>query len=40
MSNALNSSGITSVNSNYAAWQTPTGIHLARFYKISANFDF
>lgn len=40
LSNALNSSGITSVNSNYAAWQTPTGIHLARFYKISGNFDF
>jgi hypothetical protein len=40
LSNALNSSGITSVNSNYAAWLTPTGIHLARFYKISANFDF
>jgi hypothetical protein len=40
VSNALNSSGVTSVNSNYAAWQTPTGIHLARFYKISGNFDF
>ena len=40
MSNALNSSGITSVNSNYAAWLTPTGIHLARFYKISGSFDF
>jgi hypothetical protein len=38
--NALNSSGITSVNSNYAAWLTPTGIHLARFYKISGSFDF
>jgi hypothetical protein len=40
LSNALNSSGITSVNSNYAAWLTPTGIHLARFYKISGSFDF
>ena len=40
LSNALNSSGITTVNSNYAAWLTPTAIHLARFYKISGNFDF
>jgi hypothetical protein len=40
LSNAFNSSGITSVNSNYAAWLTPTGIHLARFYKISGSFDF
>ena len=40
LSNALNSSGITSVNSSYSAWLTPTGIHLARFYKISASFDF
>jgi hypothetical protein len=40
LSNAFNSSGITSVNSSYAAWLTPTGIHLARFYKISGSFDF
>ena len=40
LSNALNSSGVTTVNSNYAAWQTPTGIHLARFFKISGSFDF
>jgi hypothetical protein len=40
LSNALNSSGITTVNSNYAAWLTPTAIHLARFFKISGNFDF
>ena len=40
LANAFNSSGITSVNNNYAAWQMPTGIHLARFAKISANFDF
>ncbi len=40
LSNALNSSGITAVNNNYAAWLTPTAIHLARFYKISGNFDF
>ena len=40
LSNALNSSGVTAVNNNYAAWQVPQSIHLARFYKISANFDF
>ena len=34
----LNSSGITSVNNNYAAWLMPTAIHLARFAKISAQF--
>jgi hypothetical protein len=38
--NAGNSSGITSVSSNLANLLTPTGIHLARFYKFSANFDF
>jgi hypothetical protein len=40
LSNALNSSGVTAVNNNYSAWQVPQSIHLARFYKISANFDF
>ena len=40
LANALNSSGITSLNNNYSAWQVPTGIHLARIAKISANFDF
>jgi hypothetical protein len=40
LSNALNSSGVTSLNNNYSAWQVPTGIHLARFAKISGNFDF
>ena len=38
--NVGNSSGITSVSSNLANLLTPTGIHLARFYKFSANFDF
>ena len=38
--NAGNSSGITSVSSNYSNLLTPQGIFLARFYKISANFDF
>ena len=40
LANAFNSSGITSVNNNYAAWQVPTGIHQARIVKISAQFDF
>jgi hypothetical protein len=40
LANAFNSSGVTSLNNNYAAWQVPTGIHLARIAKISANFDF
>jgi hypothetical protein len=40
LSNALNSSGVTAVNNNFATWQVPTAIHLARFAKISANFDF
>jgi hypothetical protein len=40
LANALNSSGITTLNNNYSAWQVPTGIHQARLAKISANFDF
>ena len=40
LANAFNSSGITTMNNNYAAWQVPTGIHQARLAKISANFDF
>jgi hypothetical protein len=40
LANAFNSSGITLVNNNYAAWQVPTGIHQARIAKLSAQFDF
>ena len=40
LANAFNSSGVTSVNNNFAAWQVPTGIHQARIAKISAQFDF
>jgi hypothetical protein len=40
LANAFNSSGITALNNNYAAWQVPTGIHQARLVKLSANFDF
>jgi hypothetical protein len=38
--NALNANPVLSVNGNYAAWQVPTGILLARFFKIGAQFDF
>jgi hypothetical protein len=48
VANAFNSSGITTFNNNFAlprpdgvpTWQVPTGIHQARLFKISANFDF
>ena len=40
LANALNSSGVTAINNNYAAWQVPTGIHQARIAKLSAQFDF
>ena len=40
LANAFNSSGVTTLNNNYAAWQVPTGIHQARIAKISAQFDF
>ena len=40
LANLFNSSGITSINNNYATWQVPTGIHQARIVKISVNFDF
>ena len=40
LANAFNSSGVTTMNNNYAAWQVPTGIHQARIAKISAQFDF
>ena len=40
LANAFNSSGITSVNNNYAAWQVPTGIHQARHREDQRQFDF
>src|SRR5688572_11186431 len=40
LSNALNSSGVTTLNNNFAAWQRPTGIHQARLAKFSVQFDF
>jgi hypothetical protein len=38
--NALNANPVLTVNSNYAAWQVPQSILLARFAKISVQFDF
>jgi hypothetical protein len=38
--NALNNSSVLDVNPNFAAWQTPTSIVLARFAKIGVQFDF
>jgi len=40
LSNMLNGSAVTTLNNNFATWQVPTGIDLARFAKISASFDF
>jgi hypothetical protein len=38
--NALNSSAALVQNNNYATWQAPQRIVNARFFKISAQFDF
>jgi hypothetical protein len=38
--NALNSSAVQTQNNNFAVWQTPTSIIMARFVRISAQFDF
>ncbi|MEP7304627.1 MAG: carboxypeptidase regulatory-like domain-containing protein [Acidobacteriota bacterium] len=40
MSNMLNGNAVTTLNNNFATWQVPTAIDLARFAKISASFDF
>ena len=40
LSNMLNGNAVTTLNNNFATWQVPTGIDLARFAKISASFDF
>ena len=38
--NALNSSAVLAQNNVFGAWQTPTEILVARFFKFSVQFDF
>jgi hypothetical protein len=38
--NLFNSNAATVENSNFAAWRQPTGVLQARFFKLSAQFDF
>jgi hypothetical protein len=38
--NALNANPVLTQNNNFGAWQQPTSILLARFVKVSAQFDF
>jgi hypothetical protein len=38
--NALNANPVLTQNNNFGAWQQPTSILLARFAKVSAQFDF
>jgi hypothetical protein len=38
--NALNGNAVRTVNNNYSAWLTPTGILDARLFRISAQLDF
>ena len=38
--NALNGSTVTALNSNFAVWQRPTSILVARFAKVGIQFDF
>src|SRR5258708_15464075 len=38
--NALNVSTVLTQSNNYATWQPPPSILLARFFKVSAQFDF
>ena len=38
--NALNGSAVLELNNAFDAWQTPSQILVARFFKFSAQFDF
>lgn len=38
--NALNSNAVLTVNNNFGAWQQPTAILLARFFKLGVQIDF
>jgi hypothetical protein len=38
--NALNRSAVLELNNAFDAWQTPSQILVARFFKFSAQFDF
>jgi hypothetical protein len=38
--NALNGNAVLTQNDSFAVWQQPTSILLARFVKLSAQFDF
>jgi hypothetical protein len=38
--NALNANPVLSQNNNFAAWQVPQSILLARFAKLSKQVDF
>jgi hypothetical protein len=40
MYNLTNSQAVTTENAQFAAWRQPTGVLQARFFKISAQFDF
>ncbi len=38
--NALNSSAVQTLNNNFAVWQQPGSIIMARFFRLSVQFDF
>jgi hypothetical protein len=38
--NALNSNAVLTLNNNFGAWQQPTAILLARFFKLGVQIDF
>ena len=38
--NVTNADTVQELNNNFAAWQQPTALLLARFAKVSVQFDF